>query len=70
VSPPPEYSASRYEVLNGDQLMDNGVVYKFMQLADRDLHPDNFQCKLAGTVLRPGGPRPHMKALTPAASRR
>jgi hypothetical protein len=52
VAPPAGYSASRYEVLNGDQVFDNGVVYKFMQLADRDLHPDNFAYQLVGTVLQ------------------
>jgi hypothetical protein len=52
VGPPSGYSASRYEVINGDQVFDKGVVYKFMQLADRDLHPDNFEYKLVGTTLQ------------------
>ncbi|HYK33658.1 MAG TPA: DUF5005 domain-containing protein [Streptosporangiaceae bacterium] len=51
VSPPAAYPASQFELLNGDQVMDNGVVYKFMQLADRNLHPQGFAYKLVGTVI-------------------
>jgi len=62
VNPPPPYPASRYELINGDQVLDGGAVYKFYQLADRDLHPDKFPYKLVGTVLEsfsagsPAGP--------------
>jgi hypothetical protein len=51
VAPPPPYPASRYELINGDQVVDGGTVYKFYQLADRELHPAGFQYKLVGTVL-------------------
>jgi hypothetical protein len=51
VFPPLPYRSTSYELINGDQVIDHGVVYKFYQLADRDLHPDNFQYKLVGTVL-------------------
>jgi hypothetical protein len=67
VSPPSGYSSSRYELINGDQVMENGVVYKFMQLADRDLHPDNFQYKLVGTVLESFGYDSSNGYLTPGS---
>jgi len=51
VAPPPPYSGDRYELINGDQVIDHGTVYKFYQLADRRLHPDGFQYKLVGTVI-------------------
>jgi hypothetical protein len=51
VTPPPAYPASRYELINGDQVIDHGTVYKFYQLADRDLHPGGFGYKLVGTVI-------------------
>lgn len=51
VAPPPPYPVSRYELINGDQVIDGGAVYKFYQLADRALNPDGFQYKLVGTVL-------------------
>jgi Fibronectin type III domain len=51
VIPPPAYPASRYELVNGDQVIDHGTVYKFYQLADRDLHPAGFGYKLVGTVI-------------------
>jgi Domain of unknown function (DUF5005) len=51
VAPPPAYPADRYELINGDQLIDHGTVYKFYQLADRGLHPGGFQYKLVGTVV-------------------
>ena len=51
VAPPPPYPASRYELINGDQVLDGGVIYKFYQLADRELHPRDFPYKLVGTVL-------------------
>jgi hypothetical protein len=49
--PPPSYPATRYELINGDQVIDHGTVYKFYQLADRDLHPGGFPYKLVGTVI-------------------
>jgi hypothetical protein len=51
VVPPPSYPAARYELINGDQVIDHGTVYKFYQLADRDLHPGGFPYKLVGTVI-------------------
>jgi Domain of unknown function (DUF5005) len=51
VAPPPAYPSARYELINGDQVIDHGTVYKFYQLADRDLHPDGFGYKLVGTVI-------------------
>ena len=51
VVPPPSYPAARYELINGDQIIDHGTVYKFYQLADRDLHPAGFPYKLVGTVI-------------------
>jgi hypothetical protein len=66
VTPPPPYPASRYELINGDQVLDGGAVYKFYQLADRDLHPDKFPYKLVGTVLESFSLNPATDALTPA----
>jgi hypothetical protein len=66
VDPPPPYSASRYELINGDQLIDDGTVYKFYQLADRDLHPGGFPYKLVGTVLESFSLDPATDQLTPA----
>jgi hypothetical protein len=51
VTPPPPYPADRYELINGDQVIADGTVYKFYQLADRDLHPGGFGYKLVGTVI-------------------
>jgi len=51
VAPPPPYPADRYELINGDQVIDHGTVYKFYQLADRGIHPGGFQYKLVGTVV-------------------
>jgi hypothetical protein len=51
VDPPPGYPSSRYELINGDQVMDNGIVYKFYQLADRGINPGGFAYKLVGTVM-------------------
>jgi Domain of unknown function (DUF5005) len=51
VSPPPPYATNQYELINGDQVIDDGIAYKFYQLADRGLHPGGFQYKLVGTVV-------------------
>jgi len=52
VPPPSGYPSSQYEMLNGDQVIDsNGTLYKFYQLADRDIKPGGFQYKLVGNVL-------------------
>lgn len=66
VAPPPAYPASRYELINGDQVLDGGVVYKFYQLADRGLHPDNFPYKLVGTVVEAFAVNTATDTLTPA----
>jgi hypothetical protein len=66
VTPPPPYPASRYELINGDQVLDGGAVYKFYQLADRNLHPDKFPYKLVGTVLESFSLDPATGTLTPA----
>lgn len=66
VTPPPAYPASRYELINGDQVLDGGVAYKFYQLADRDLHPDNFPYKLVGTVVEAFSVNAATDTLTPA----
>ncbi len=66
VLPPPSYPASRYELINGDQVIDDGTVYKFYQLADRSLHPAHFQYKLVGAVLESFTVNPVTDALTPA----
>jgi hypothetical protein len=66
VAPPPAYPASRYELINGDQVIDHGTVYKFYQLADRDLHPGGFGYKLVGTVIESFAIDPATDALTPA----
>jgi len=50
VTPPVPYPGSRYELFNGDQVIDGGEVVKFYQLADHGLHPDSFPYKLVGTV--------------------
>jgi len=65
VAPPPPYPASRYELINGDQVLDGGAVYKFYQLADRDLHPDGFPYKLVGTVLESFSVDPSADTLSP-----
>jgi hypothetical protein len=67
VFPPLPYRSTRYELINGDQLIDDGVVYKFYQLADRDLHPADFQYKLIGTVLEAFSFDSATDALNPAA---
>jgi hypothetical protein len=66
VAPPPPYPASRYELINGDQVIDGGAVYKFYQLADRDLHPAGFPYQLVGTVLESFAINPGTDTLTPA----
>jgi hypothetical protein len=66
VAPPPPYSASRYELINGDQVIDDGTVYKFYQLADRNFHPARFPYKLVGTVLESFSLNSATDVLTPA----
>jgi hypothetical protein len=66
VAPPPPYAADRYELINGDQVTDHGTVYKFYQLADRDLHPDGFAYKLVGTVIETFSLDRATDTLTPA----
>jgi hypothetical protein len=66
VAPPPPYTADRYELINGDQVIDHGTVYKFYQLADRDIHPGGFQYKLVGTVIETFSLNPATDTLTPA----
>jgi hypothetical protein len=51
VTPPPPFPAGGYELINGDQVLDDGTIYKFFQLADRGIHPDGFAYKLVGTVI-------------------
>jgi hypothetical protein len=65
-SPPPPYPASQYELLNGDQVLDDGTVYKFYQLADRGIHPDGFEYKLVGTVVEAFTLAPGSDLLSPA----
>lgn len=66
VIPPPSYPATRYELINGDQVIDDGTVYKFYQLADRDLHPGGFPYKLVGTVIESFSLDAATDALSPA----
>lgn len=66
VSPPPPYPADRYELINGNQVIDHGTVYKFYQLADRDLHPGGFEYKLVGTVIESFSLDPTADTLSPA----
>jgi hypothetical protein len=66
VTPPPSYPTSRYELINGDQVIDDGTVYKFYQLADRDLHPDRFAYKLVGTVVEAFSLNAAAGTITPA----
>jgi hypothetical protein len=66
VPPPPPYPSSRYELINGDQVIDDGAVYKFYQLADRNLNPEHFQYKLVGTVLESFSLNQATDTLTPA----
>jgi len=66
VAPPPPYPADRYELINGDQVIDRGTVYKFYQLADRDINPGGFQYKLVGTVIESFSVDPATDMLTPA----
>jgi hypothetical protein len=66
VVPPPSYPATRYELINGDQVIDHGTVYKFYQLADRDLHPGGFPYKLVGTVIESFSLDPATGTLSPA----
>lgn len=66
VAPPPPYPADRYELINGDQVIDRGTVYKFYQLADRAFHPGGFQYKLVGTVIETFSVDSATDALTPA----
>jgi hypothetical protein len=65
VAPPPPYATNQYEVLNGDQLIDDGTVYKFFQLADKAIHPGGFTYKLIGTVVETFSLNPATDALTP-----
>jgi hypothetical protein len=65
VAPPPQYSPTAYEVLNGDQVIDNGTVYKFFQLADKAIHPNGFTYKLIGTVVETFALNPATDTLTP-----
>jgi hypothetical protein len=65
VAPPPRYSSTQYEVLNGDQVIVNGTVYKFFQLADKAIHPGGFTYKLVGTVVETFALNPATDALTP-----
>ena len=66
VAPPPSYPTVRYELINGDQVIDDGTVYKFYQLADRDIHPSGFQYKLVGTVIESFSLNSATDTLTPA----
>jgi hypothetical protein len=66
VAPPPPYPADRYELINGDQVIDHDTVYKFYQLADRGIHPGGFQYKLVGTVIETFSLDPATDTLTPA----
>jgi hypothetical protein len=65
VDPPPPYSPVQYEVLNGDQIIDDGTVYKFFQLADKAIHPGGFTYKLVGTVIERFALNPATDALIP-----
>jgi hypothetical protein len=65
VLPPPQYSSTQYEVLNGDQVIVNGTVYKFFQLADKAIHPGGFTYKLVGTVVETFSLNPASDTLTP-----
>jgi hypothetical protein len=65
VKPPSRYPVDRYELINGDQVLDDGTVYKFYQLADRDIHPDGFEYKLVGTVIEAFTVGPGTDVLTP-----
>jgi hypothetical protein len=65
VTPPPQYSSNTYEVLNGDQVIDGGTVYKFFQLADKAIHPNGFTYKLIGTVVETFALNPATDTLTP-----
>jgi hypothetical protein len=51
VIPPPPFSSGRYELINGGQVLDDGTIYKFYQLADRNIHPGGFAYKVVGTVI-------------------
>lgn len=51
VAPPLGYPETSYELINGDQVIDGGRVFKFYQLADRQFHPSLFPYKLVGTVV-------------------
>ena len=66
VAPPPPYDSSQFEVLNGDQVIDDGTVYKFFQLADKSIHPGGFSYKLVGTVVETFSLNPATDTLTPA----
>jgi Domain of unknown function (DUF5005) len=55
LNPPPPYTnANGYEMLNGDQVMipHTDLVYKFMQLADRNQPRNGISYTLVGTVLQ------------------
>ena len=68
VAPPPPYDTFQYEVLNGDQVIDDGTVYKFFQLADKAIHPGGFTYKLIGTVVETFSLNPATDVLTPAGA--
>jgi hypothetical protein len=65
VNPPPPYETFHYEVLNGTQLIVDGIVYKFFQLADKTMHPGGFTYKLVGTVIETFSIDPKTDVLTP-----
>lgn len=57
LNPPAPYTdANGYEMINGDQVMlGGGLVYKFMQLADRNEPLNGIPYTLVGTVLQQFG---------------
>jgi hypothetical protein len=69
VNPPAPYNIpGRYELINGDQVMEGGHVYKFMQLADTYAAPPGVGYRLVGTVLQPFAYDTLAGDLTPLAS--
>jgi hypothetical protein len=65
VQPPPGFSNSQFEVLNGDQVIAGSTVYKFFQLADKTMHPGNFNYKMVGTVVETFSVNSKTDMLTP-----
>jgi hypothetical protein len=65
VFPPPPYLTFQFEILNGDAVIDDGVVYKFFQLADKAIHPGGFTYKLIGNVIETFSINPRTDDLTP-----